>query len=64
VLINPHSTPLGLVFSAAEQIPEESRGLVALRGSWNAAEPRGYAIARIPSRMAGPPAANTSLIKN
>jgi glucose/arabinose dehydrogenase len=50
VLIRAHSTPLGLVFYDAGQFPEDYRGdaFVALRGSWNAAEPRGYAIARIP----------------
>ena len=50
VLFRAHSTPLGLVFYDADQFPAEYRGeaFVALRGSWNAAEPRGYAIARVP----------------
>ncbi|MFQ5784988.1 MAG: PQQ-dependent sugar dehydrogenase [Alphaproteobacteria bacterium] len=45
-----HSAPLGLVFYDADQFPPEYRGdaFVALHGSWNAAEPRGYMVARVP----------------
>lgn len=50
VLFHSHSAPLGLVFYTARQFPEDYRGdaFVALHGSWNAAEPRGYMVARIP----------------
>ncbi len=50
VLFQSHSAPLGLVFYDGEQFPAEYRGdaFVALHGSWNAAEPRGYMVARVP----------------
>lgn len=50
VLFRSHSAPLGLVFYDAKQFPESYRGdaFVALHGSWNAARPRGYMIARVP----------------
>ena len=50
LLFHSHSAPLGLVFYDADQFPQEYRGdaFVALHGSWNAAEPRGYMVARIP----------------
>ncbi|MFQ5972213.1 MAG: PQQ-dependent sugar dehydrogenase [Alphaproteobacteria bacterium] len=50
VLFRSHSAPLGLVFYDGEQFPQEYRGdaFVALHGSWNAAEPRGYMVVRVP----------------
>ncbi len=50
VLFRSHSAPLGLVFYDGAQFPAEFRGdaFVALHGSWNAAEPRGYMVARVP----------------
>lgn len=50
LLFRSHSAPLGLVFYDAEQFPEDYRGdaFVALHGSWNAAGPRGYVVARVP----------------
>lgn len=49
VLFRSHSAPLGLVFYEGSQFPADYRGdaFVALHGSWNAGEPRGYAIARV-----------------
>lgn len=50
LLFRSHSAPLGLVFYDAGQFPEDYRGdaFVALHGSWNAAAPRGYFVARVP----------------
>ncbi len=49
VLIRSHSAPLGLVFYQGSQFPADYRGdaFVALHGSWNAAVPRGYFVARV-----------------
>ena len=49
VLFRSHSAPLGLVFYDAAAFPEKYWGdaFVALQGSWNAASPRGYMIARV-----------------
>ncbi len=56
LLFRSHSAPLGLVFYDAGQFPEEFRGdaFVALHGSWNAAEPRGYLVARVPFKDGRP----------
>jgi glucose/arabinose dehydrogenase len=45
-----HSAPVGLTFSTGEMFPKEFQGgaFVALRGSWNAAQPRGYHVAYVP----------------
>jgi glucose/arabinose dehydrogenase len=50
LLFRSHSAPLGLVFYDGESFPAEYRGdaFVALHGSWNAVEPRGYFVARVP----------------
>jgi glucose/arabinose dehydrogenase len=50
VLFESHSAPLGLVFYQGDQFPEDYRGdaFVAFHGSWNAAEPTGYKIVRVP----------------
>lgn len=50
LLFRSHSAPLGLTFYDADAFPEAYRGdaFVALHGSWNAEEPRGYMVARVP----------------
>ncbi len=50
VLFRSHSAPLGLAFYTGTQFPSEYQGgaFVALHGSWNAAEPRGYQVAFVP----------------
>jgi glucose/arabinose dehydrogenase len=49
LLFRSHSAPLGLVFYDGKSFPKKYRGdaFVALHGSWNAAEPRGYFVARV-----------------
>lgn len=49
VLFQSHSAPIGLTFLADADVPEDWRddALVTLRGSWNAAFPRGYKVVRI-----------------
>ncbi len=65
VLFRSHSVPLGLVFYdpnalrplAPGVFPPDYHGdaFVALRGSWNAANPRGYMVVRVPfARRQGP----------
>ena len=50
VLFRSHTAALGLVFYTGDQFPAEYKGdaFVALHGSWNAAEPRGYHVVRVP----------------
>jgi len=50
LLFRSHSAPLGLVFYEGDSFPADYRGdaFVALHGSWNAAEPRGYMVVRVP----------------
>lgn len=50
VLFPSHSAPLGLVFADSAQFPPDWRddALVALHGSWNAAQPTGYKVVRVP----------------
>jgi glucose/arabinose dehydrogenase len=50
VLFESHSAPLGLVFANSEQFPPDWRddAFVALHGSWNAAQPTGYKVVRVP----------------
>lgn len=56
VLFRSHSAPLGLAFHTGTQFPAEYRddAFVGLHGSWNAAEPRGYMVARIPFKDGKP----------
>ena len=56
LLFRSHSAPLGLVFYDADQFPADYRGdaFVALHGSWNAAAPRGYFVARVPFKDGRP----------
>lgn len=56
VLFQSHSAPLGLVFANSEQFPEDWRddAFVALHGSWNAAQPTGYKVVRVPFKDGRP----------
>jgi glucose/arabinose dehydrogenase len=56
VLFRSHSAPLGLVFYDGGQFPSDYRGdaFVTLHGSWNAAAPTGYEIARVKFRDGKP----------
>jgi glucose/arabinose dehydrogenase len=56
LLFRAHSAPLGLVFYDGAAFPPDHRGdaFVALHGSWNAAEPRGYFVARVPFEAGRP----------
>lgn len=49
VLFRAHSAPIDLAFYGRGAFPADFRGdaFVALHGSWNAAEPRGYMVARV-----------------
>lgn len=50
LLFRSHSAPIGLAFYEGDSFPADYRGdaFVALRGSWNAGEPRGYMVVRVP----------------
>lgn len=50
LLFRSHSAPLGLVFAKDMDVPADWKddAFVALHGSWNAAEPRGYMVVRVP----------------
>lgn len=50
VLFRAHSTPIGFTFYNATQFPADYVGdaFVALRGSWNSAEPQGFMVVRVP----------------
>ena len=50
VLLRAHSAPLGIAFYEAKQFPAHFRGgaFVALHGSWNARERRGYEVVYLP----------------
>jgi glucose/arabinose dehydrogenase len=50
LLFRSHSAPIGLVFYDGDSFPAEMRGdaFVALRGSWNANNPVGYMVVRVP----------------
>jgi glucose/arabinose dehydrogenase len=56
LLFRSHSAPLGLVFYDGGSFPAEYRGdaFVSLHGSWNAAEPRGYCVVRVPFKNGRP----------
>ena len=49
VLLQPHSSPLGIAFYDATQFPPEYRGdaFVTLHGSWNRAKRTGYKVIRL-----------------
>lgn len=50
LLLEPHSSPSGLVFYQGNQFPEEYHGhaFVALRGSSHRSVPTGYKVVRVP----------------
>jgi glucose/arabinose dehydrogenase len=56
LLFRSHSAPLGLVFYDGKQFPAAYQGdaFVALHGSWNAADPRGYMVVRVPFKDGRP----------
>ena len=56
VAFQAHSAPLGLAFYDGTQFPQEYRGdaFVALHGSWNAGQPTGYKVVRVPFRDGRP----------
>jgi glucose/arabinose dehydrogenase len=56
LLFQPHSAPLGLVFYEGAMFPAEYAGdaFVSLHGSWNAAQPTGYKIVRVPFKNGRP----------
>jgi glucose/arabinose dehydrogenase len=55
VLIQAHSSPLGITFYDGSQFPVEYRNnaFVTLRGSWNRAERTGYKVVRIITDSSG-----------
>lgn len=56
LLFRAHTAALGLVFYTADQFPADYKGdaFVALHGSWNAAQPRGYHVVRVPFKDGKP----------
>jgi glucose/arabinose dehydrogenase len=56
LLLRSHSAPLGLAFYTGDRFPPEYRGdaFIGLHGSWNAADPQGYMVARVPFRDGRP----------
>lgn len=50
VLFQSHSAPIGMAFANSDQFPPDWRddAFVALQGSWNAANPTGYKVVRVP----------------
>ena len=56
LLFQSHSAPLGLVFYEGNMFPPDYQGdaFVALHGSWNASEPTGYKVVRVPFKDGRP----------
>lgn len=56
LLFQSHSAPLGLAFYDGAMFPAEYRGdaFVSLHGSWNAEQPTGYKIVRVPFKNGRP----------
>lgn len=56
VLFRSHTAALGLTFYTADQFPADYKGdaFVSLHGSWNAAQPRGYQVVRVPFKDGKP----------
>ncbi len=54
--LRSHTAPLGFAFYDDDQFPEEYRGgaFIALHGSWNAGEPRGYNVVYAPFENGSP----------
>lgn len=56
VLFRAHAAALGLAFYTGDQFPADYKGdaFVALHGSWNAIQPRGYQVVRVPFKDGRP----------
>jgi glucose/arabinose dehydrogenase len=56
LLFEAHSSALDIVFYDGAQFPAEYKGnaFVALKGSWNRAEPTGYKVVRVPFKDGRP----------
>ena len=56
LLFEAHSSVLDFVFYDGAQFPAEYKGnaFVALKGSWNRAEPTGYKVVRVPFKDGRP----------
>lgn len=56
LLFRAHSAALGLAFYTGDQFPADYKGdaFVALHGSWNAIQPRGYQVVRVPFKDGKP----------
>ena len=56
VNMQAHSAPLGLVFYAGTNFPEEFHGdlFIAFHGSWNRSVPTGYKVVRLPLQGSTP----------
>jgi glucose/arabinose dehydrogenase len=56
LLFEAHSSALDIVFYDGAQFPAEYKGdaFVALKGSWNRAEPTGYKVVRVPFKDGKP----------
>ena len=52
-----HAAPIGMVFYTGTRFPEAMRGhaFVAMRGSWNRAQPSGFKVVRVAFDAAGQP---------
>lgn len=64
LLFHSHSAPLGLAFvppSGLGPIPAGD-AIVALHGSWNAAQPRGYTVVRVPFTAQGAPSGDYQVL--
>ncbi|MFX8554401.1 hypothetical protein ABTM01_19880, partial [Acinetobacter baumannii] len=66
VLFRAHSAPIGMVFYTGDQFPAEFRGdaFVTLQGSWNARQPTGYKIVRVPFRDGRPTGEYINFVTN
>lgn len=64
VLFRAHSAPIDMAFYGHAAFPADYRGgvFVALHGSWNAAEPRGYMVAHVPFRNGEPTGGYTAFM--
>jgi glucose/arabinose dehydrogenase len=66
VLFRAHSAPIGMVFYTGDQFPAEFKGdaFVTLQGSWNARQPTGYKIVRVPFRDGRPTGEYINFVTN
>ncbi|WP_349368958.1 PQQ-dependent sugar dehydrogenase [Salinarimonas sp.] len=56
VMFEAHSSAMNLAFYDADMFPQDYRGdaFVALKGSWNRADPTGYKVVRVPFQNGEP----------